>query len=718
MSRTKLQNSMWREGHRKSPRISQKTTTSATASPGTHTRSNTSPTRSVQEMGNGQGPASRTGAGRKRKLRPVEEVTATSLSTQPQQGGSKPSNEDEHTNNDQPVVAHSEDSPRHEDHAAKTNQPFQLPSAPWMPEKRVLQLILDILQRRDTHEIFAEPVDPNEVEDYYEIIVEPMDFGTMRAKLHEGMYRSLEQFEHDVFLIPKNAMHFNSSATLYFRQARALHELAKKIFHVLKTDPGNFELEFSDTGRKRSRRRRQGETRCSIKSPCPKLPTNVKSSGKILDVSSEMMPSLANSSDLRSSFRPNSRFSVAAPCIDAIDHDVLSGEKDGTRLRSFIPDQRVMHRPWMSFLNENETIISTIYGTSKPLQHVNQQDFSYKESLMLFVKDLGPTAQMVAEKKLQFSADTSKYQTSNNWFQAQNCHTNMEANVAQRRPSTSNTTITTPKSKNVLDLLHGQPSVIRNSCDRINFGDADKGQEATVGDKCVSGDIVAVALNRSMSVHGALDVEVHASDEKKILGDHSCEVRLDSYSFTAGVGDLNCLVAKPQKMSGESAALELSKGGLDHEAQFLESASKCSKSNVPESLLGKNYSSPSSWTLQTTGDNAMSSSCQVEDARPISSLEYLMDHDEVIAAQGGSDGACRSSVAGQTSKQDQPMPQASQFVFDLPYLRTRLDQTSALGSDRFSQQLSPCSKGPPFPKMSYQRGSSCSQSSRLEHPVS
>lgn len=33
------------------------------------------------------------------------------------------------------------------------------------------------------------------VEDYYEIIKEPMDFGTMRAKLHEGMYKSLAQFE-------------------------------------------------------------------------------------------------------------------------------------------------------------------------------------------------------------------------------------------------------------------------------------------------------------------------------------------------------------------------------------------------------------------------------------------------------------------------------------------------------------------------------------------
>lgn len=33
------------------------------------------------------------------------------------------------------------------------------------------------------------------VEGYYEIIEEPMDFGTMRAKLHEGMYKNLEQFE-------------------------------------------------------------------------------------------------------------------------------------------------------------------------------------------------------------------------------------------------------------------------------------------------------------------------------------------------------------------------------------------------------------------------------------------------------------------------------------------------------------------------------------------
>ncbi|MCH94600.1 bromodomain-containing protein, partial [Trifolium medium] len=76
-----------------------------------------------------------------------------------------------------------------------SDQPSKSASTTLLPEKQILELVLDTLQRRDTYEIFAEPVNPNEVEDYYAIIKEPMDFGTMRAKLHEGMYKSLEQFE-------------------------------------------------------------------------------------------------------------------------------------------------------------------------------------------------------------------------------------------------------------------------------------------------------------------------------------------------------------------------------------------------------------------------------------------------------------------------------------------------------------------------------------------
>nr|GEU64822.1 hypothetical protein [Tanacetum cinerariifolium] len=53
------------------------------------------------------------------------------------------------------------------------------------------------------------------VEDYHEIIKVPMDFVTMRAKLHEGLYTFLEQFnlqsciQHGIYLISGNAMHIN-----------------------------------------------------------------------------------------------------------------------------------------------------------------------------------------------------------------------------------------------------------------------------------------------------------------------------------------------------------------------------------------------------------------------------------------------------------------------------------------------------------------------------
>ncbi|KAG6430770.1 hypothetical protein SASPL_108843 [Salvia splendens] len=200
-----------------------------------------------------------------------------------------------------------------------------------MPAKHTLELVLDTLQRRDTYEIFAQPVDPNQVENYYEIVKEPMDFGTMRAKLHEGMYQNLQQFKHDVFLIPENAMHFNSSTTTYFRQARAIHDLANKVFHLLKTNPENFV--------EGTRRRSMRKTLCGS---IPKPPA--------------------------STFRP--------------------------KTTGRLSNSRVEDRRRVTYLCKEDAAGST---TSKPLI---LGDISYEDSLMSYVKDLGPTAQMVAMRKL------------------------------------------------------------------------------------------------------------------------------------------------------------------------------------------------------------------------------------------------------------------------------------------------------------------------------
>jgi hypothetical protein len=64
-----------------------------------------------------------------------------------------------------------------------------------LPDRKALEMILEKLQKKDTYGVFAEPVDPEELPDYHDVIEHPMDFGTVRRKLARNAYRSFEQFE-------------------------------------------------------------------------------------------------------------------------------------------------------------------------------------------------------------------------------------------------------------------------------------------------------------------------------------------------------------------------------------------------------------------------------------------------------------------------------------------------------------------------------------------
>lgn len=62
---------------------------------------------------------------------------------------------------------------------------------------------------------------------------------------------------------------------LRFSQARAIYELAKKVFHLLKTAPEKLELEFPVT-RRRSCRRPKGEGKSLNFNSCRRVTTNFK----------------------------------------------------------------------------------------------------------------------------------------------------------------------------------------------------------------------------------------------------------------------------------------------------------------------------------------------------------------------------------------------------------------------------------------------------------
>ncbi|XP_034692637.1 uncharacterized protein LOC117919567 [Vitis riparia] len=698
MSR-KTQMSMWKDGHRRSPRISALDAWKA------HKEKdggvNVSQT-SIQVMPmehNGLGPPSRTRARKKRKLRPVQDVAVSSVTTTANQGSKSPVDEDHPINSDQLSVFQAKGSPKRED-----GQSSIVSSSEWLPEKHILELILDTLQRRDTHEIFAEPVDPEEVEDYYEIIKEPMDFGTMRAKLHEGMYKNLEQFEHDVFLISSNAMHFNSSATIYFRQARALQELSKKVFHVLKTDPRNFELEFS-ASRRRPGRRPQGDARGSNFSSPPKPMTNVRSRSMAYDGSSKGTRSSSGSSSLRRTIRVNPGFFDTATHFETGDPEILSGSGDGRRSNFSETEQRYTYRPWMSFLDESELIVSTTYSKPKPLLHVNQCDIGYTESLMMFVKDLGPVAQMVAKKKLQGwwpNEPNRPTPSSNHWFQAPKCE-NPAAGILDIKNAT--------RSEYPLYHIQGPAAhVLKSSSGGIHLTVADEGiradSDVTMANSGTGGE-VAPNSGAKITCNGGRGKD-HSSNRVNfpaVLGgnmvhqNQSTEIQLASYSSTCA-GDLNPSFDGMMNTGSKSRPILVDTGKLDHQVQPLVLSSEPSQSNMFEKFTLKtvNTLAPPSWPLQTKETPASSHTIgSFHD----SGLQYISNEDPATAAP--TPKFTSSAQAGLVSGLNQPKPLVSQFIFDLPFLRSQLSQMNSSG--QAGMQRGSTAEGHFSDKRSYDRAS-------------
>ncbi|KAM7170284.1 bromodomain and PHD finger-containing protein 3 isoform 1-T1 [Macrochelys suwanniensis] len=97
------------------------------------------------------------------------------------------------------------------------------------PFNVLLRTTLDLLQEKDPAQIFAEPVNLNEVPDYLEFISSPMDFSTMRRKLESHLYRTLDEFEEDFNLIVTNCMRYNAKDTIFHRAAVRLRDLGGAI---------------------------------------------------------------------------------------------------------------------------------------------------------------------------------------------------------------------------------------------------------------------------------------------------------------------------------------------------------------------------------------------------------------------------------------------------------------------------------------------------------
>ncbi|KAJ0047024.1 hypothetical protein Pint_06709 [Pistacia integerrima] len=261
--------------------------------------------------------------GRKRKTRPVHDLVDTNVNCQVQKAGT--SNDEDYRINAADVL-----------------------SRIATPERKNLELLLSKLKRRDFYRIFAEPVDPIEVEGYYDVIKEPMDFSTITEKLNRGSYVTVQEFEHDISLVYNNAMHFNASDTIYYKQAHAIKQLANKLFSALKADPTNF------------------ETECSMR--------NV---------------------------RPRRRVKAVSGSLNSNSCNNTNGRRYERGSRNFELQPRWTYSSRTSFLKENEPLVTQVYNSTKNLELDKEKKIGYSESLIQFANNLGPTAQMVAKRILE-----------------------------------------------------------------------------------------------------------------------------------------------------------------------------------------------------------------------------------------------------------------------------------------------------------------------------
>lgn len=90
------------------------------------------------------------------------------------------------------------------------------------PLSKMLSHLLRLLEKKDPHQFFAWPVTDEIAPGYSSIISHPMDFLTIRQKVEENQYTSLQEFADDFRLMCENAIKYNHAETVYHKAARKL----------------------------------------------------------------------------------------------------------------------------------------------------------------------------------------------------------------------------------------------------------------------------------------------------------------------------------------------------------------------------------------------------------------------------------------------------------------------------------------------------------------
>ena len=86
-----------------------------------------------------------------------------------------------------------------------------------VPHFAAMQMILTEMQNHAAAWPFVQPVNKEEVPDYYTVVQEPMDLSTMEQKLDSDQYTTPDEFVRNAKLIFNNCRAYNGETTTYYK---------------------------------------------------------------------------------------------------------------------------------------------------------------------------------------------------------------------------------------------------------------------------------------------------------------------------------------------------------------------------------------------------------------------------------------------------------------------------------------------------------------------
>jgi len=106
--------------------------------------------------------------------------------------------------------------------------------------KPCARLLRELMRNEQLARPFLRPVDPVLYPDYYEVVHDPLDFGTVKKRMDAGEYEDPDEFATEVRRVWNNAFLYNQQGTEVHRMASDLQRIFEDKFRELPTCASDF----------------------------------------------------------------------------------------------------------------------------------------------------------------------------------------------------------------------------------------------------------------------------------------------------------------------------------------------------------------------------------------------------------------------------------------------------------------------------------------------